>query len=166
MNRRYTAEEYAKSCELLREKFDHPALTTDVIVGFPGESEEEFAETVEFLKRIHLFETHIFKYSRRKGTRAAVMEHQIPEQVKTERSHVLLALDSAHSRQYMEELKGQQVEILIEEKITVAGVEYQVGHTKEYIRAAVQAEEDLTNQIIPAVIGDTLEERLCLAKRI
>ena len=94
------------------------------------------------------------------------MEHQIPEQVKTERSHVLLALDSAHSRQYMEELKGQQVEILIEEKITVAGVEYQVGHTKEYIRAAVQEEEDLTNQIIPAVIGDTLEERLCLAKRI
>ena len=96
MNRRYTAEEYAKSCELLREKFAHPALTTDVIVGFPGETEEEFAETVEFLKRIHLFETHIFKYSRRKGTRAAVMEHQVPEQIKTERSHVLLALGRPH----------------------------------------------------------------------
>ena len=163
MNRRYTAEEYAKSCELLREKFDHPALTTDVIVGFPGESEEEFAETVEFLKRIHLFETHIFKYSRRKGTRAAVMDHQIPEQVKTERSHVLLALDAAHSRQYMEELRGQRAEILIEERITVNGVAYQVGHTKEYIRAAVISEEDLTNQIIPAVIGEQIEERLCAA---
>ena len=164
MNRRYTAEEYAKSCDLLREKFAHPALTTDVIVGFPGETEEEFAETVEFLKRIHLFETHIFKYSRRKGTRAAVMENQIPEQVKTERSHVLLDLDAEHSRQYMEELKGQPVEILIEEKITVNGVEYQVGHTKEYIRAAIISEKDLTNQIISAVIGDTIEERLCAAK--
>ena len=164
MNRRYTAEEYAKSCELLREKFAHPALTTDVIVGFPGETEEEFAETVEFLKRIHLFETHIFKYSRRKGTRAAVMEHQVPEQIKTERSHVLLALDAAHSRQYMEELRGQQVEILIEENMVIDGVEYQVGHTKEYIRAAVISDEDLTNQIITAVIGDTIEERLCAAK--
>lgn len=164
MNRRYTAEEYAKSCELLREKFAHPALTTDVIVGFPGETEEEFAETVEFLKRIHLFETHIFKYSRRKGTRAAVMEHQVPEQIKTERSHVLLALDAAHSRQYIEELRGQQVEILIEENMVIDGVEYQVGHTKEYIRAAVISDEDLTNQIITAVIGDTIEERLCAAK--
>ena len=164
MNRRYTAEEYAKSCELLREKFAHPALTTDVIVGFPGETEEEFAETVEFLKRIHLFETHIFKYSRRKGTRAAVMEHQVPEQIKTERSHVLLALDAAHSRQYMEELRGQQVEILIEENMVIDGVEYQVGHTKEYIRAAVISDEELTNQIITAVIGDTIEERLCAAK--
>ena len=129
MNRRYTAQEYAESCELLREKFAHPALTTDVIVGFPGETEEEFAETVEFLKRIHLFETHIFKYSRRKGTRAAVMDQQI----------------------------------LIEDRIMVNGVAYQVGHTKEYIRAAVISEEDLTNQIIPAVIGEQIEERLCAA---
>ena len=92
------------------------------------------------------------------------MEHQVPEQIKTERSHVLLALDSAHSRQYMEELRGQQVEILIEENMVIDGVEYQVGHTKEYIRAAVISDEDLTNQIITAVIGDTIEERLCAAK--
>ncbi len=163
MNRRYTAEEYAKSCALLREKFAHPALTTDVIVGFPGETEEEFAETVEFLKRIQLFETHIFKYSRRKGTRAAVMEHQIPEQVKTERSHVLLSLDAEHSGRYMEELKGQPVELLIEEKIEINGITYQVGHTKEYIRAAVLSDADLTNQIVPAVLGDMIEERLCVA---
>ena len=163
MNRRYTAEEYAKTCRLLRRAFDRPALTTDVIVGFPGETEDEFQETVEFLKRIRLFETHVFKYSRRRGTRAAVMEHQVPEQLKTERSQLLLELDRENSAAYILEQRGRTVEILIEEKLVLDGTEYQVGHTKEYIRAAVRADEDLTNRIVSARIEGLLGERLCLA---
>ena len=163
MNRRYTAEEYERTCELLRRTFDQPALTTDVIVGFQGETEEEFEETLAFLKRIRLFETHVFKYSRRRGTRAAVMENQIPEQVKTERSRILMELDRENSEAYILEQRGRDVEILIEEKMVLNGTEYQVGHTKEYIRAAVIAEQDLTNRIVSARIENMLEERLCLA---
>ena len=163
MNRRYTAEEYERTCELLRRTFDQPALTTDVIVGFPGETDEEFEETLAFLKRIRLFETHVFKYSRRRGTRAAVMENQIPEQVKTERSRILMELDRENSEAYILEQRGRDVEILIEEKMVLNGTEYQVGHTKEYIRAAVIAEQDLTNRIVSARIENMLEERLCLA---
>ena len=163
MNRRYMAEEYERTCELLRRTFDQPALTTDVIVGFPGETEEEFEETLAFLKRIRLFETHVFKYSRRRGTRAAVMENQIPEQVKTERSRILMELDRENSEAYILEQRGRDVEILIEEKMVLNGTEYQVGHTKEYIRAAVIAEQDLTNRIVSARIENMLEERLCLA---
>ena len=163
MNRRYTAEEYERTCELLRRTFDQPALTTDVIVGFPGETEEEFEETLAFLKRIRLFETHVFKYSRRRGTRAAVMENQIPEQVKMERSRILMELDRENSEAYILEQRGRDVEILIEEKMVLNGTEYQVGHTKEYIRAAVIAEQDLTNRIVSARIENMLEERLCLA---
>lgn len=163
MNRRYTAEEYERTCKLLRRTFDQPALTTDVIVGFPGETEEEFEETLAFLKRIRLFETHVFKYSRRRGTRAAVMENQIPEQVKTERSRILMELDRENSEAYILEQRGRDVEILIEEKMVLNGTEYQVGHTKEYIRAAVIAEQDLTNRIVSARIENMLEERLCLA---
>ena len=163
MNRRYTAEEYERTCELLRRTFDQPALTTDVIVGFPGATEEEFEETLAFLKRIRLFETHVFKYSRRRGTRAAVMENQIPEQVKTERSRILMELDRENSEAYILEQRGRDVEILIEEKMVLNGTEYQVGHTKEYIRAAVIAEQDLTNRIVSARIENMVEERLCLA---
>ena len=163
MNRRYTAEEYERTCELLRRTFDQPALTTDVIVGFPGETEEEFEETLAFLKRIRLFETHVFKYSRRRGTRAAVMENQIPEEVKTERSRIPMELDRENSEAYILEQRGRDVEILIEEKMVLNGTEYQVGHTKEYIRAAVIAEQDLTNRIVSARIENMLEERLCLA---
>lgn len=162
MNRRYTAEEYEESCRLLRENFSHPALTTDVIVGFPGETEEEFAETTAFLRRIRLFETHIFKYSRRKGTRAAVMEGQVPEPVKTGRSHVLLELDQENSRAFLAELLGQQVEILIEEHLELDGIEYQAGYTKEYVRCVIRAEEDYTNRLVRARVDEILEARLCL----
>lgn len=98
MNRKYTTEEYENACNILRKNFTHPAITTDVIVGFPGETEEEFAQTKEYLKRIHFYEMHIFKYSRRQGTRAAVMEHQVPEEIKTKRSAQLLALAESMSR--------------------------------------------------------------------
>ena len=164
MNRRYTAEEYAEKCRLLRRVFTNPALTTDVIVGFPQETEEEFGETVEFLKRIQFFETHNFKYSRRKGTKAAAMEGQIPESVKTERSRILQELDRKHTERYVMEQVGRQVEILIEEETEVDGVRYQTGHTKEYIRAAVISERDLTNQIVSATVERVLGERLFLCK--
>lgn len=166
MNRRYTAEEYEESCRLLRRYFDHPALTTDVIAGFPGETEEEFEETMEFLKRIRLFETHIFKYSRRKGTRAAVMEDQVPEQIKTKRSQILMELDKENSSAYILEQKGKTVEILIEETVVRDGIVYQTGHTKEYLHAAVISEKDLTNQTVKTRVESLLDERLCLCSLV
>ena len=147
MNRRYTAEEYYEKCVLLREKFDHPALTTDVIVGFTGETEEEFAETEAFLKKIAFYETHIFKYSRRKGTKADAMEHQIPEEIKAKRSDILLKLDKEHRKLYEAVLAGTEQEVLFEEKVTLDGKEWFVGHTKEYVKIAVPAAEDLSNQL-------------------
>lgn len=164
MNRRYTAEEYEEKCRILRKAFDRPALTTDVIVGFPGETEEEFSETFEFLKRIAFFETHIFKYSRRQGTRAAAMEHQVEEEEKARRSHILLELDRENTSRYVRSLLGKPVEILIEESIERDGLVYQVGHTKEYIRAAVISNQELTNQIVCATVDKLLEERLFLCK--
>ncbi len=106
MNRRYTAEEYYEKCELLREVFDHPALTTDVIVGFPGETEEEFRESKAFLEKVNFYETHIFKYSRRQGTKAAVMKDQVPEPVKTERSNQLIALGKVNKKAFEDRLIG------------------------------------------------------------
>lgn len=147
MNRRYTAEEYYEKCVLLRENFDHPALTTDVIVGFPGETEEEFAETVAFLKKVAFYETHIFKYSRRKGTKAAVMENQIPEELKTKRSDILLKLDKEHRKEYEAVLVGTEQEVLFEEEVTIDRKVWFVGHTKEYVKIAVPAEENLANQL-------------------
>lgn len=147
MNRRYTAEEYYEKCVLLRENFDHPALTTDVIVGFPGETEEEFAETVAFLKKVAFYETHIFKYSRRKGTKAAVMENQIPEELKTKRSDILLKLDKEHRKEYEAVLVGTEQEVLFEEEVTIDRKDWFVGHTKEYVKIAVPAEENLANQL-------------------
>jgi threonylcarbamoyladenosine tRNA methylthiotransferase MtaB len=166
MNRRYTAEEYYEKCCLLREVFDNPALTTDVIVGFPGETKEEFQETRAFLEKISFFETHIFKYSRRKGTKAAVMENQIPEQVKAERSRILMELDRKNTERYVMGHLGKQVEILIEEQVERDGTVYQVGHTREYIRAAVLSEEELTNRIVYATVEKLLDERLFLCKLI
>ena len=148
MNRRYTAEEYFEKCELLRKYFENPALTTDVIVGFPGETEEEFAESKAFVDSINFYETHIFKYSKRAGTKAAVMEHQIPEEIKTLRSNELLKLDECKRKQYEESFCGKTVEVLMEEQVRVDGKIMQVGHTREYMKILLETEEDLQNQII------------------
>lgn len=147
MNRRYTAEEYYEKCELLREVFDHPALTTDVIVGFPGETDEEFKESKAFLEKVNFYETHIFKYSRRQGTKAAEMKDQIPEQVKTERSNSLIQLGKQNKKAYEECLIGQTVEVLMEEEIQRNGEVWQVGHTKEYVKVGRKTEENLTNRL-------------------
>ena len=148
MNRRYTAEEYYEKCELLREVFDHPALTTDVIVGFPGETEEEFRESKAFLEKVNFYETHIFKYSRRQGTKAAEMKDQVPEPVKTERSNQLIDLGKVNKKAFEDRLIGQTVEVLMEEEIQRDSETWQIGHTREYVKVGRKTEENLTNQLI------------------
>lgn len=154
MNRRYTSDEYLEKCELLRKYFDHPALTTDVIVGFPGETEEEFEESKAFVDKVNFYETHIFKYSKREGTKAAVMENQVPEQVKAERSAQLIALGQQKQEAYERAMVGREVEILVEEPSVIEGKEVQVGHTKEYIKVALESEKNLQNQIVKIRIDD------------
>lgn len=157
MNRRYSAEEYFEKCQLLRKYFKNPALTTDVIVGFPGETEEEFAESKAFVDKIDFYETHIFKYSKRAGTKAAVMENQVPEQIKTIRSNELLELDQRKRRKYEEMLVGTTVEVLMEESVEIDGKTLQVGHTKEYVKIALESEKDLQNQIIDVKVENHLQ---------
>ena len=158
MNRKYTAGEYLEGCRLLRKYFDHPALTTDVIVGFPGETEEEFKASKEMVSEAKFYETHIFKYSRRKGTRADKMENQIPEQVKASRSHEMIELGKAHQKEYMEYYLGKQVEILFEETTEINGQTYWVGHTREYIKVAVLSEKNLENQLVTGKITEFLQD--------
>ena len=158
MNRRYNAEEYYEKCQLLRKYFENPALTTDVIVGFPGETEEEFAQSKAFVDKVNFYETHIFKYSKRAGTKAAVMENQVPEQVKTVRSNVLLKLDKMKREAYEENWLGKTVEVLMEESIQIDGKAYQVGHTKEYVKVAVATDVNLQNKLVSVLLPNKNED--------
>ncbi len=162
MNRRYTTEEYEKGCQILRKYFDRPAITTDVIVGFPQETEEEFARTVEFLKRIHFYEMHVFKYSRRAGTRAADMPGQLTENQKGQRSDVLLKLDQEMSLEYRRSFLGEEKEVLMEEKIVIDGTEYLVGHTREYVKAAIPWEEGKKGAMITGTMASMLNDEVFL----
>ena len=157
MNRRYTSEEFYEKCEILRKYFEKPALTTDVIVGFPQETEEEFETTYEFLKKICFYETHIFKYSKREGTKAAVMQGQIPEQIKAKRSARLIELGEKNRRAYEESFLGKTEEVLVEEKSDVNGKEMWTGHTKEYMKIALESEKNLQNCILNVQIKDGRE---------
>ena len=157
MNRRYTSEEFYEKCEILRKYFEKPALTTDVIVGFPQETEEEFETTYEFLKKICFYETHIFKYSKREGTKAAVMQGQILEQIKAKRSARLIELGEKNRRAYEESFLGKTVEVLVEEKSDVNGKEMWTGHTKEYMKIALESEKNLQNCILNVQIKDGRE---------
>lgn len=148
MNRRYDTAQYEEKCQILRKYFQDPALTTDVIVGFPGETEEEFEASRAFVDRINFYETHIFKYSRREGTRAAVMDGQIPDSVKTQRSALLLELGQKKQWEYEEKLLGTAREVLMEESVVIGGETWQVGHTKEYVKIGRKTEEDLSNQLV------------------
>lgn len=152
MNRRYTREEYLESCRLLREAFENPAITTDVIVGFPMETQEEFSESKALIEEVDFYETHIFKYSRRKGTRADRMEGQVPEEIKTRRSHELIELGEEHKRKYMETFLGKEVEILFEEQEEIQGESFWTGHTREYMKALVKREGNLENRILKAKV--------------
>lgn len=162
MNRRYNAAEYQACCEILREEFDNPAITTDVIVGFPGETEEEFAETERFLKAIHFYEMHIFKYSRRAGTRAADMPEQVPEGTKSVRSDILLALEKQQSLEYRGRFLGTEEEILLEEPIEIDGTKYMMGHTRQYVKGAVPYEEGLKNKTVKGIFTKALNEEVLL----
>ncbi len=162
MNRRYTTEEYEKGCQILRKYFDRPAITTDVIVGFPQETEEEFARTVEFLKRIHFYEMHVFKYSRRAGTRAADMPGQLTENQKGQRSDVLLKLDQEMSLEYRKSFLGEEKEVLMEEKIVIDGTKYLVGHTREYVKAAIPWEEGKKGAMITGTMASMLNDEVFL----
>lgn len=162
MNRRYTTEEYEKGCQILRKYFDRPAITTDVIVGFPQETEEEFARTIEFLKRIHFYEMHVFKYSRRAGTRAADMPGQLTENQKGQRSDVLLKLDQEMSLEYRRSFLGEEKEVLMEEKIVIDGTEYLVGHTREYVKAAIPWEEGKKGAMITGTMASMLNDEVFL----
>ena len=148
MNRRYDTAQYEEKCQILRKYFQDPALTTDVIVGFPGETEEEFEASRGFVDRINFYETHIFKYSRREGTRAAVMDGQVPDSVKTKRSALLLELGKKKQWEYEEKLLGTTREVLMEEAVVIGGETWQVGHTKEYVKIGRKTREDLSNQLV------------------
>lgn len=158
MNRHYTPEEYAMRCDILRKYFDRPAFTTDVIVGFPGETDEEFAATERFLDQIHFAEMHIFKYSPRKGTRAAVMPDQVAESVKNERSAKLIALGRRMQEDYIHETADRMAEVLLEETAEIDGKIYFSGHSKEYIKCMVPADGLEANIVVSCRIIDQLRE--------
>ena len=161
MNRRYTSTEYAEKCTLLRKYFDNPALTTDVIVGFPMETEEEFRRSRDFVDSIHFYETHIFKYSRRHGTKAAAMDGQLTESQKAIRSDEMLALNEKHSREYEESMLGRELEILLEEEIEMNGEQWYLGHSKEYIKAVLKKQPQYgINDIVRVTADDFLENHI------
>lgn len=152
MNRRYTREEYMEKCGLLRSVYHNPALTTDVIVGFPGETEEDFRESRDFVEAVSFFETHIFPYSRREGTKAAAWTEQLTEAVKKERVRIMLELDARKRREYLESFLGRETEILIEERLEGGSPGQWTGHTREYQRAVIQAEGNLENSLVKCTV--------------
>ena len=161
MNRRYTSTEYAEKCTLLRKYFDNPALTTDVIVGFPMETEEEFRMSRDFVDSIHFYETHIFKYSRRHGTKAAAMDGQLTESQKAIRSDEMLALNEKHSREYEESMLSRELEILLEEEIEMNGEQWYLGHSKEYIKAVLKKQPQYgINDIVRVTADGFLENHI------
>lgn len=164
MNRHYTPSEYMEKCTLIRKYFEHPAITTDVIAGFPGESDEEFEETKSFLEKVGFAEMHIFKYSRRKGTIAAGMEKQTDERVKAERSDELIKLNHILREKYIKDCIGTTADILFEEKMLINGETYFTGYTKEYVRVAVKTDDDLSNKIICVKIKSLLNKEILLAQ--
>ena len=162
MNRRYDTAEYEVGCALLRRYFEHPAITTDVIVGFPGETDEEFETTERYLERVHFYEMHIFQYSRREGTKAAAMPDQVPEAVKKERSEKLLALGHRMSEEFRRYYLGRQVTALLEEEFLYDGKRYYTGYTKEYVKVAVETEKDLSNTFVTGTLKTQLTEDIYL----
>lgn len=157
MNRRYTSEEYYEKCCLLRKYFNNPALTTDIIVGFPGETEEEFEQSKAFVDKVNFYETHVFKYSRREGTKAAVMDDQISEEIKTKRSNELLALSARKKEAFENTLIGTTKEVLIEEEEECIDGIYGMGHTKEYVKIRQKLDGKQLNQIVNVEIESHLQ---------
>ena len=166
MNRHYTTALYLEKCGILRQYFDRPALTTDVIVGFPGETEEEFAQTERFLETVHFSDMHIFKYSKRRGTKAADMPNQIDPQIQSVRSEKLIALGERMKDDFLEACKDQEQIVLIEEETEIDGTQYMPGHSKNYIRWAFEMDGLVPNMVIKGTINSKLNEEFVFCKRI
>ena len=165
MNRRYRSAEYKERCQLLRKYYGNPALTTDVIVGFPMETEEDFQSSYEFVKEIHFYETHIFKYSRRHGTKAAAMEGQLTEAVKAVRSDKMLELHQQRATEYEQSLLGQELEVLLEEEVEMDGKAYYLGHSREYVKVAVPKTEKYgVNDILNVKAGAFVQPHILLGE--
>lgn len=156
MNRKYTAEEYAEKCQILRKYFEHPALTTDIIVGFPGETEEEFQETMDFVEKIRFYEIHVFKYSKRQGTVAAGMPNQVSEPIKTVRSGILIEAAERMKQEFVRWYRGKQVSVLFERKTEHEGTLCFEGFTPEYVKVFYPAGQSLENQIMVVEFSDVL----------
>lgn len=166
MNRHYTTEDYLSRVEILRRAFKNPAITTDVIVGFPGETDSEFAATAAFLETVHFYEMHVFKYSKRAGTRAAVMPDQVPEEKKTQRSSKLLTLECQMSADYRASFLGADQEVLMEEMTDHNGQKYLTGHTKEYVKGAIPYQENLKGRLVKGHFKSMLSEDTILMENI
>lgn len=164
MNRHYLAGEYYEKVQILREVYERPAITTDVIVGFPGETEDEFSQTKDFLEKISFYEMHIFRYSKRKGTNAAKMPDQVSDTVKAQRSDILLALEREQSHTYREQFLDEEIEILFEEMTLIEGKSYMTGHTREYVRAALRTQENLSNTLQTRKVIGFLDENTVLVQ--
>lgn len=162
MNRNYDTRQYAQKCQILRKYFLNPAITTDVIVGFPQETEEEFLQTQRFLEQIHFYEMHIFKYSKRKGTKAAAMDGQIQEAVKTKRSASLIALGEKMSDAYRQSFVGAEKSVLLEEDLIYDGIRYEIGYTKEYVKTAVASLKNRSNCVIRGKVTGHLTKDIYL----
>lgn len=162
MNRRYDTKEFMEKVCILRKYFDNPAITTDVIVGFPQETQEDFEITKEFLTKVHFFEMHIFPYSKRAGTKAAAMEGQLTEAVKKERSQILLQLEKQQSEAYRRSFVGKEVEVLFEEEKEIKGEKCFVGHTKEYIKVVMKSRKELSNVIVKGKVMELLDGMLVM----
>ena len=166
MNRRYDTEQFYDRCRILRKYYEKPAITTDIIAGFPGETQEEFECTRAFVDRVDFYETHVFKYSRREGTKAAVMDGQVPEQVKAERSHALIALGEEHKAAYLKCFEGKTLEVLFEEKVVKDGETWWMGHSREYIRAGVRCDENLENAVLQVRAGGAVDNEWIVCERM
>ena len=165
MNRRYRAAEYAEKCQLIRKYYPAPALTTDVIVGFPMETEDDFRESYEFVKNIHFYETHIFKYSRRQGTKAAAMPGQLTEAEKAVRSEKMLELNQKRAKEYETSMIGKTLEILLEEEVEINGQKYLMGHSREYIKAVIPEDNKYkVNDLVQIRAEAFIEEHILLGK--
>ncbi len=162
MNRHYTKDEYYEGVMLLRKYFDDPAITTDIIVGFPGETEEEFKESYDFAKKVGFYEMHIFKYSKRKGTPAEKFPNQVSDQDKDARSDKMIALGDTLSKEFRERHIGKTTEVLYEESKVISGREYQIGHTPEYIKVARFTDEDLRDKIVKEIPKEFLKDDILL----
>ena len=166
MNRHYTAEEYFEKCEMLRSVFENPAFTTDIIVGFPGESDEDFEASLDFAKKVEFSRIHVFKYSKRDGTVAAKMPNQVDERIKTKRSDILIATGEELVKKYNENKLGTYDFVLWEERKQINGREYWVGHTTDYVEVALETDEELAGKIQKVALKDIINQEIILATHI